>query len=66
MFGHLIIIIIVHFCSNRYVLARFNESFAEEYEQEPARLPDAWLHVTREEALESLREASALSSAAGQ
>ncbi|CAL8353783.1 unnamed protein product [Lota lota] len=40
----------------RYVMARFNERFAEEYEQKPANLPEEWKKITQEEALESLKE----------
>ncbi|XP_065816823.1 interferon-induced very large GTPase 1 isoform X1 [Labrus bergylta] len=39
----------------RYVLARFNERFAQEYEQEPAKISDDWKKITKEEALNSLR-----------
>ncbi|KAM6988083.1 interferon-induced very large GTPase 1 [Tautogolabrus adspersus] len=39
----------------RYVLARFNERFAEEYEQEPTKIPEDWKTITEEEALNSLR-----------
>ncbi|XP_054459553.1 uncharacterized protein si:dkey-202l22.6 [Anoplopoma fimbria] len=38
----------------RYVIARFNERFAKEYEQEPAEIPEAWEKITEEEALFSL------------
>ncbi|CAJ1065439.1 interferon-induced very large GTPase 1 [Xyrichtys novacula] len=41
----------------RYVLARFNERFAQEYEQEQQKIPEEWRLITQEEALESLREA---------
>ncbi|XP_056138795.1 interferon-induced very large GTPase 1 [Lampris incognitus] len=41
----------------RYVLVRFNERFAEEYEQQPAHLPEEWEKITKEEALESLKVA---------
>ncbi|XP_042270428.1 interferon-induced very large GTPase 1 [Thunnus maccoyii] len=41
----------------RYVLARFNERFAKEYEQEPAKIPEEWKRITQEEALDSLKEA---------
>ncbi|KAK9520875.1 hypothetical protein VZT92_020734 [Zoarces viviparus] len=40
----------------RYVLARFNERFAKEYEQEPAEVPEEWEKITKEEALYSLRK----------
>ncbi|XP_070825712.1 interferon-induced very large GTPase 1 isoform X1 [Chaetodon trifascialis] len=41
----------------RYVLARFNEKFAREYKQEPAKIPEEWKTITKEEALNSLKEA---------
>ncbi|KAF3847709.1 hypothetical protein F7725_020737 [Dissostichus mawsoni] len=41
----------------RYVWARFNESFAKEYNQEPADISDEWKEITEEEALDSLKEA---------
>ncbi|KAK5868655.1 hypothetical protein PBY51_009649 [Eleginops maclovinus] len=41
----------------RYVWARFNESFAKEYNQEPANIPDEWKEITEEAALDSLKEA---------
>ncbi|KAM3616133.1 uncharacterized protein V6R79_012856 [Siganus canaliculatus] len=41
----------------RYVLARFNERFAEEYNQEPERICEQWRRITEEEALCSVREA---------
>jgi len=40
----------------RYVMARFNERFAKEYEQKPANLPEEWGRITQEEALGSLKE----------
>nr|XP_040046938.1 interferon-induced very large GTPase 1 [Gasterosteus aculeatus aculeatus] len=40
----------------RYVLARFNASFAKVYERVPAKVPDEWQKITEEEALYSLRE----------
>ncbi|XP_075997601.1 interferon-induced very large GTPase 1 [Genypterus blacodes] len=40
----------------RYVLVRFNGRFAEEYEQEPAQIPEEWREITQEEALDSLKE----------
>ncbi|CAL8350461.1 unnamed protein product [Arctogadus glacialis] len=39
----------------RYVMARFNERFTEEYEQTAADLPEEWKKITQEEALESLK-----------
>ncbi|CAB1453846.1 unnamed protein product [Pleuronectes platessa] len=41
----------------RYVLVRYNEKFAKEYEREPANIPEEWKMITEEEALHSLREA---------
>lgn len=41
----------------RYVLMRFNERFAQEYEQEPANIPEEWKTISQEEAQKSLREA---------
>ncbi|CAG6003057.1 unnamed protein product [Menidia menidia] len=40
----------------RYVLARFNEKFAEEFNQEPAMIPEEWKKITQEDALDSLKE----------
>lgn len=40
----------------RFVLARFNEKFAKEYEQDPAKIPEDWKTITETEALASLRE----------
>ena len=40
----------------RYVMVRFNERFAEEYEKKPADLPEEWKKITQEEALESLKQ----------
>ncbi|XP_071768239.2 interferon-induced very large GTPase 1 [Centroberyx gerrardi] len=41
----------------RYVLVRFNGSFAQKYEREAAQLPEEWEKITREEALDSLKDA---------
>ncbi|KAM7399285.1 hypothetical protein PAMP_018566 [Pampus punctatissimus] len=41
----------------RYVLARFNERFAKEYKQEPAKIPEEWKRITQEVAFNSLKEA---------
>ncbi|XP_034460530.1 interferon-induced very large GTPase 1 [Hippoglossus hippoglossus] len=41
----------------RYVLVRYNDKFAKEYEREPATIPEEWKKITEEEALHSLREA---------
>ncbi|XP_069562546.1 interferon-induced very large GTPase 1 [Brachyistius frenatus] len=40
----------------RYVIARFNERFANEFKQEPAKIPKEWRKITQEEALHSLTE----------
>ncbi|KPP71802.1 interferon-induced very large GTPase 1-like [Scleropages formosus] len=40
----------------KYVLARYNERFAQEYQSQPAQLPEDWKEITREEALENLKE----------
>ncbi|KAM9359472.1 interferon-induced very large GTPase 1 [Symphorus nematophorus] len=40
----------------RYVLARFNERFAKEYERAPAKIPEEWKKITEQEALNSLKE----------
>ncbi|XP_049433197.1 interferon-induced very large GTPase 1 [Epinephelus fuscoguttatus] len=41
----------------RYVLARFNEMFANTYDQEPGEIPEEWKKITAEDALCSLKEA---------
>ncbi|XP_056229270.1 interferon-induced very large GTPase 1 [Seriola aureovittata] len=41
----------------RYVLVRFNEKFAKEYDKTPAMIPEEWKNITEEEALGSLKEA---------
>ncbi|KAE8578143.1 hypothetical protein XENTR_v10023354 [Xenopus tropicalis] len=40
----------------KYVFVKFNEEFAEEYEAKPADLPETWLQITEEQALQSLQE----------
>lgn len=40
----------------RYVLVRFNERFAKEYQQNPAKIPEEWKKITEKEALDSLKE----------
>ncbi|XP_041851713.1 interferon-induced very large GTPase 1 [Melanotaenia boesemani] len=40
----------------RYVLVRFNERFAEEFQHEPEKIPQEWKEITQEKALDSLRE----------
>ncbi|XP_060928465.1 interferon-induced very large GTPase 1 [Limanda limanda] len=41
----------------RYVLVRYNDKFAKEYEREPTNILEEWKQITEEEALLSLREA---------
>nr|XP_019943536.1 PREDICTED: interferon-induced very large GTPase 1-like isoform X2 [Paralichthys olivaceus]XP_019943537.1 PREDICTED: interferon-induced very large GTPase 1-like isoform X2 [Paralichthys olivaceus] len=41
----------------RYVLVRYKDKFAKEYEREPANIPEEWMKITKEEALDSLKEA---------
>ncbi|XP_039987099.1 interferon-induced very large GTPase 1 [Xiphias gladius] len=41
----------------RYVLVRFNDKFAKEYEKKPAKIPEEWKDITEEDALCSLKEA---------
>lgn len=41
----------------RYVFMRHNSRFAKEYQCAPAVLPEAWGKITKDEALQSLREA---------
>ncbi|KAM4742414.1 interferon-induced very large GTPase 1 [Anableps anableps] len=40
----------------RYVLVRFNEKFAAEFKQQLAKFPEDWTKITKEEALDSLKE----------
>lgn len=40
----------------RYVLARYNERFAKEYKQDPAKIPEEWKKITENEALASLKD----------
>ncbi|XP_043976588.1 interferon-induced very large GTPase 1 [Gambusia affinis] len=40
----------------RYVLVRFNEKFAAEHKQELAKFPEDWTKITKEEALDGLKE----------
>lgn len=39
----------------RYVLVKYNERFAREYQQEPAKIPEEWRRISEEEALCSLQ-----------
>uniref|UniRef100_A0A8C5QDM0 VLIG-type G domain-containing protein n=1 Tax=Leptobrachium leishanense TaxID=445787 RepID=A0A8C5QDM0_9ANUR len=41
----------------KYVFVKFNDQFAKEYKAEPAKLPAGWREITKEQALESLKEA---------
>ncbi|XP_077396282.1 uncharacterized protein gvin1l2 [Festucalex cinctus] len=40
----------------RYVLARFNERFANKYDRTPPVIPEEWKAITQEEALDNLRD----------
>ncbi|KAM6932918.1 interferon-induced very large GTPase 1 [Xenentodon cancila] len=40
----------------RYVLTRFSEKFAMEFQQKPAQIPEEWKKITQEEALDNLKE----------
>ncbi|KAJ8369028.1 hypothetical protein SKAU_G00090560 [Synaphobranchus kaupii] len=40
----------------KYVLVRHNSRFAKEYQCGPAQLPEEWLSITQEEAIQSLRQ----------
>ncbi|XP_049924018.1 interferon-induced very large GTPase 1-like [Epinephelus moara] len=40
----------------KYVMTRFNKEFAEEYQAEPADIPDTWRDITYEHAEKSLKE----------
>ncbi|KAG9332282.1 hypothetical protein JZ751_015443 [Albula glossodonta] len=40
----------------KFVFAKFNTQFAEEYEAQPADLPEDWSLITEEQALQSLEE----------
>ncbi|XP_030008957.1 interferon-induced very large GTPase 1 [Sphaeramia orbicularis] len=40
----------------RYVLVRFNDSFAREYKQNPTEIPEEWSKITQEDAMGSLKE----------
>ncbi|XP_029946387.1 up-regulator of cell proliferation-like [Salarias fasciatus] len=41
----------------KYVLAQYNERFAEEYKAKPADVPEAWKKITKEQAMKGLKEA---------
>ncbi|KAM5153051.1 interferon-induced very large GTPase 1-like [Mantella aurantiaca] len=40
----------------KYILMKFNEQFAIEYNAKPAEVPDSWKTITKEQALESLKK----------
>ncbi|XP_074529884.1 up-regulator of cell proliferation-like [Halichoeres trimaculatus] len=40
----------------KYVLTKFNNEFAEEYEAEPAEIPDTWKKITKQQIEESLKK----------
>ncbi|XP_073504965.1 up-regulator of cell proliferation-like [Phyllobates terribilis] len=40
----------------KFIFAKFNGEFAEEYKAKPAELPDDWKEMTEEDALNSLKE----------
>ncbi|XP_034074462.1 up-regulator of cell proliferation-like isoform X2 [Gymnodraco acuticeps] len=41
----------------KYVLVKYNERFAQEYNAKPADVPEAWRKITKEQALKGLKEA---------
>ncbi|XP_034004758.1 up-regulator of cell proliferation-like isoform X2 [Trematomus bernacchii] len=41
----------------KYVLVKYNDSFAQEYNAKPADVPVAWRKITKEQALKGLKEA---------
>ncbi|XP_077303275.1 up-regulator of cell proliferation-like [Lithobates pipiens] len=46
-------------CSDywKYIFVKFNGQFSKEYVALPAELPDIWMEITREQALQSLKKA---------
>ncbi|KAM4024005.1 up-regulator of cell proliferation-like [Anomaloglossus baeobatrachus] len=40
----------------KYIIVKFNNEFAQEYDANPADLPDGWKHITPEQALSSLKK----------
>ncbi|PWA32922.1 hypothetical protein CCH79_00015535 [Gambusia affinis] len=40
----------------KYVMAKYNKAFADEYDAESADIPDAWKRITKEEAKKSLKK----------
>ncbi|KAM4602967.1 up-regulator of cell proliferation-like [Polymixia lowei] len=41
----------------KYVLVQYNDRFAQKYKAKPADIPEAWRRITKEQALESLKDA---------
>ncbi|XP_053185276.1 up-regulator of cell proliferation-like [Scomber japonicus] len=41
----------------KYVLVRYNDRFAQQYEAKPADVPEAWRRITKEQALKGLKDA---------
>ncbi|XP_062292790.1 interferon-induced very large GTPase 1-like [Scomber scombrus] len=41
----------------KYVLVQYNDRFAQEYNAEPADVPEAWRKITKEQALKGLKDA---------
>ncbi|KAL3065115.1 hypothetical protein OYC64_015322 [Pagothenia borchgrevinki] len=41
----------------KYVLVKYNDSFAQEYNAKPADVPKAWTSIDQEQALKGLKEA---------
>uniref|UniRef100_A0A3Q2QVL9 Up-regulator of cell proliferation-like n=1 Tax=Fundulus heteroclitus TaxID=8078 RepID=A0A3Q2QVL9_FUNHE len=41
----------------KYILMKYNNEFAEEYEAEPANIPEAWKKISQEDALKGLKDA---------
>ncbi|KAF0022293.1 hypothetical protein F2P81_025441 [Scophthalmus maximus] len=41
----------------KYVLVQYNDRFAEEFEAKPAKIPEVWKRLTKEQALRGLRDA---------
>ncbi|XP_047436742.1 up-regulator of cell proliferation-like [Mugil cephalus] len=41
----------------KYILVKYNDRFAEEFEAKPADVPEAWKRITKEQALKGLKDA---------
>ncbi|XP_021180516.2 up-regulator of cell proliferation [Fundulus heteroclitus] len=41
----------------KYILMKYNNEFAEEYEAEPANIPEPWKKISQEDALKGLKDA---------